>query len=72
VEGSVFGAISLCFFCLCMKYLGEPLSGFAPNLHGKHVWSLTLSSSKVKDQGHQGQKMAYFVPFGGLRVVCVR
>jgi len=23
VEGSVFGAISLCFFCLCMKYLGN-------------------------------------------------
>jgi len=37
-----------------MKYLGEPLNGFAPNSQGRRVWSLTRTSlnvrSKVKGQ----------------------
>jgi len=47
------------FFCLCMKYLGEPLNGFAPNSHGRRVWSVAQTSLKVK------------VNFGGLRAVYV-
>jgi len=36
----------------------EPLNGFAPNSHGRRVWSLTRTSlkSNVKGQDHQGQK----------------
>jgi len=41
-----------------MKYLGEPLNGFAPNSHGRRVWSLAQMGFKVKVKGqcHQGQK----------------
>ena len=51
----------------------EPLNGFAPNSHGRRVWSLAAMSLnvKVKGQGHQGQKTAFFSPFGGLRAVYV-
>jgi len=35
-------------FCLCMKYLREPVNGFAPNSHGRRSWSLSWTSSKVK------------------------
>jgi len=55
---------SVCVFCLCVKYLGETLNGFAPNSHGRRVWSLARMSLKVmikvKGQGHQGQKTAFF------------
>ena len=57
-EGSVLGAVSLCFFCLCVKYLGEPLNGFAPDSHGRRVWSLDQTNFKVKGdgQGHRDKK----------------
>jgi len=47
----------LWLFCLCIKYLGEPLNGFVPNLHGRRVWSLARTSLNVKvnAQGHQVQ-----------------
>ena len=47
----------------------EPLNGFAPNSHGRHVWCLARMSLnvKVKGQGHQGQTMA----FSALSVACV-
>ena len=35
-------------FCLCMKYLGEPLNGFEPYSHGRRLWSLARMSLKVK------------------------
>ena len=37
----------------------ESLNGFAPNSHGRRVWSLTRTSLnvKVKGQGHQRQKL---------------
>jgi len=56
-----------------MKYLGEPLNGFAPNSHGRHVWSLAWTSLKVKVkvQGHKGQKMTFFGPYSGQRAVYV-
>jgi len=36
----------------------EPLEGFVPNSHRRHVWSFTQTNLnvKVKGQGHQGQK----------------
>jgi len=39
------------------------LNRFAPNSHGRRVWSLAWTSLKVKvkGQGHQGQKR-YFLP----------
>jgi len=51
-----------------MKYLGEPLNGFAPNSHGRRVWSFARTNLKfkVKGQGHQGQNNT-IGPFGGLR-----
>ena len=33
----------------------EPLNGFAPNSHGRRVWSLAWTTLNVKCQGHQGQ-----------------
>jgi len=53
-EGSVFGAVGLCFFCLCMIYISGT-AGFMPNLHGRRVWSLARTSLKVvvKGQGDQ-------------------
>jgi len=74
-EGSVFGAISLWFFCLCVKYSvsQDMLNGFAPNWHRRRVWSLARTSLKVKakGQGHQGQKTAFFGHFSGLHAVSV-
>jgi len=49
----------------------ELLNGFASNSHGRRVWSLARTSLKVKDQGHQGQKTAFFGPFGFLHAVYV-
>jgi len=48
----------------------EALNGFAPNSHGRRVWSLARTSLKVKakGQGHQGQKTAFLV----LSAACVQ
>ena len=42
---------SVCGFCLCMKYLGEPLNESVPNSRGRRVWSLARTSLKVKVKG---------------------
>jgi len=57
-ERSVFGAVSLWFFCLCMKYLWEPLNGFAPHSNRRRVWCLARTSLKVT-----GTKNGIFRPF---------
>ena len=53
----------------------ELLNGFAPNSHGRRVWSFAQTSLNVKfrGQGHQGvgQKTAFFGHFGGLHAVYV-
>jgi len=50
----------------------ELLNGFAPNSHGRHVWSLVRTSLKVnvkvKGQGHRGQKWH----FSALLAACMR
>jgi len=43
-----------------MKYLLEPLNGFAPNSHGRRDWSLAWTSLKVKVSG---DKKRHFRPF---------
>ena len=50
----------------------EPLNRFAPNSHGRRVWSLARTSLnvKVKRQGHQGTKTA-FSALSAARAVCV-
>jgi len=54
-------------FCLC---IAGPLNGFAPNSHGRRVWSVDRTSLKVKvkGRGHQGQKRH----FSALSTACVR
>jgi len=52
-------APSVCeFFLFVYEISQEPLNGFAPNSHGRRVWSLAGTSLKVrvKGEGHQGQK----------------
>ena len=51
-----------------MKYLGEPLNGFAPSSHGRRVRSLARTSLKVKVKG-QRDKTRYF---SALSAMCVR
>jgi len=56
------------FFCLCMKYLGEPLNGFVPNSHGRHVGSVTQMSFKVKVKVTRDKKWH----FSALSAACMR
>jgi len=51
----LFLAPSACVFLFVYEMSREPLNGFAPNSHGRCVWSLA--------------RMAFFGPFGGLRAV---
>jgi len=71
-EGSVCGAVSLCFLFV-YEIRREPLNGFAPNSHERRVWSLDRTSLKVKvkDQRHQGRRTAFSGPLGGLRALYV-
>ena len=64
----LFLAPSVCGFMFVCEISWEPLNGFAPNSHGRCVWSLAQTNLKVKRQGHQGQKTAFF---RGLCVACV-
>jgi len=56
----LFLAPSVCVFFAC-EISRELLYGFAPNSHGRHVWSLAWTSLKVKGQGHPGQKQHFLV-----------
>jgi len=70
----LFLAPSVCgFFLFVYEISREPLNGFAPNSPGRRVWSFArtnfnVSRSKIKGQGHQGQKR-HFSAFGGLYAV---
>jgi len=75
-EGSVFGTISL-VFCLCTKYLWNRWTDFH-QIHMEDSFGPSLgrvsrlrSTIRVNGQGHQGQKVAFFGPFGGVPVVYV-
>jgi len=52
------------FFLFVNQISPEPLNGFAPNSHGRRVWSLARTSLnvKVKLQCNQGQKNALYTP----------
>ena len=66
---------SVCVFCLCVKYLPETLNGFAPNSHGRRVWSLIRIFLKVKVKVQRwrsrspGTKNGIFRPMHALRFV---
>jgi len=53
----LFWALSVIFILFVYEISREPLNGFAPNSHGRRVWSLARMSLnvKVKGQGHEGQ-----------------
>jgi len=61
-------ASSVCGFFV-YEISPEPLNGFAPNSHGRRVWSLARMSLKVKvkGQGHQWQKRHFFGPAAYVR-----
>jgi len=58
----VFGAV--CDFLFVYEISQEPLNRFPPNSQLRRVWSLTRTNLnvKVKGQGYQGQKTAFFQP----------
>jgi len=65
--------------CLFVPQISpEQLNGYAPNSHGRPIWSLARTSLNVKvkgqGQGHQGQKtwLALPSPPGSVRMVCTR
>jgi len=66
----LFLALSVTFLFVC-EISPEPPNGFVPNSHRRCVWCLAWTTLKVKGQGHQEQKTAFFGPFSGLRVVYV-
>jgi len=71
-EGSLFDAVSLCGFLFVYEISRKRLNRwFAPNSQGRRVWSLALTSLKVKVKGQRarspGTKNGLFGPFGGLR-----
>jgi len=59
------------FFLFVYEISREPLNGFAPNSHGRRVWSVARTSLKVtvKGQGQQGQN-GIFRPL--RRPACMR
>jgi len=69
----LFLSLSVTFVLFVNQMSQGSLNGFAPNSHRRRIWSLSGTSLnvKVKGQGHQGQKTAFFVPFGGLHAVYV-
>jgi len=72
-EHSILQYVTVRVFLFVYEISWELLNGFAPNSRGRHVSYLARMSLnvKVKGQGHQGQKMAFFDPFGGLRALYI-
>jgi len=50
----------------------ELLNGFAPNSHGRHVWSLAQPSLRVRDQCHPGQKRHFSALLAASVRLCVK
>ena len=64
----------LCDVCFVRVWnISESVERICTKFTRKRVWSLARTSLnvKVKGQGHQGQKTAFFGPFGGLHAVYV-
>ena len=70
-EGSVFGAVSLCFLFL-YEISREPLNGFAPNPQGRRVWSLAQTSLKIKVKDKRSRSPGTKTAFSALSAACVR
>jgi len=62
-----FGAVTLGFL-LVYEIPREPLNRFAPNSHGRRVWSLTRTSLKVKVKVARDKKWHFLA----LSAACVR
>ena len=63
-QGSVFAAVCDFFACLCMKYVGNRWTNLR-HIHTEDVFGPSLGQvwmprSKVKGQGHEGQKLAVY------------
>ena len=50
---------TLFYFLFLFVYARELLNGCMSNSHRRHVWSLAVTSLKVKVKGHQGQKQHF-------------
>ena len=61
VQKVLFLVLVVCGFLSVSQTSPEPLNRFAPNSHGRHIWSLAWTSLKVKvtGEGHQGQKTTF-------------
>jgi len=63
----LFSSASVCGFLFVHEISPEPLNGFAPNSHGKRVWSLAWMSLKLSVKGQRsrspGTKGGIFWPF---------
>ena len=68
----LIGAAGPCFLFV-YEMSRETLNGFAPNSHGRRVWSLAQTNLKVKDKDQRsktpGTKKLYF---SALSAACVR
>jgi len=64
----VFAAVSLCSF-VCVWNISWTSERICAKFTGKTCF--VPCSDEFVGQGHQGQKPAFFGPFGGLHVVCV-
>ena len=65
----LFLAPSVCGVLFAYKISREPLNGFAPNSHGRRVWSLARTSLKVKVKSQSYQEKWHF---SALSAACVR
>jgi len=65
----LFLALSVCAFL----FVYEISRGTSERICSKFTRKTCLvsRSDEFEGQGHQGQKTAFFGPFGGLRTVCV-
>ena len=65
----LFLVASVCAFLFVCEISREPLNGFAPNPHGRHVWSLARTSLKVKVKVRSPGSNTVF---SALSAACVR
>ena len=67
-EGSVFGAVSLFLFVYEISL--EPPNGFAPDSHGRRVWS--PRSDEFDGQGQRSRSPGSTTAFSAPSAACMR
>ena len=60
------------FFLFVYEIYREPLNRFAPNSHGRRIWSLAQTSLKVRVKGQRTMSPGTKTAFSALLAVCVR